>query len=330
MSKNVTMRDIARKMNISAVSVSKAISGHEGVSDSLRAEILKVADELGYNYAPKSAEKSLSIRVMVSETYFSDNSFYSRLFGCLASEFMKKGHDCTLEILSHKNENGGELPGGIASGAADGVIVLGPVLKPCMDKVLHLDMPVVFVDNYTPEDIIDCVVGDNVYGSHMLTTYLINKGHKKISFVGTVNATNSITDRYFGYVKALMQHGIAAREDYLIPDRNDDGILTDEFNLPADMPDAFVCNCDETAYHLVKFLQKKGYKIPEDISVVGFDDYIFATFCDPKLTTFSVDMREMSRAAVSLMEEKIKNPGIDRIRRVISGEIIIRDSVKAV
>ena len=69
MSKNVTMRDIARKMNISAVSVSKAISGHEGVSDSLRAEILKVADELGYNYAPKSAEKSLSIRVMVSETY---------------------------------------------------------------------------------------------------------------------------------------------------------------------------------------------------------------------------------------------------------------------
>ncbi|MBR6308158.1 MAG: LacI family DNA-binding transcriptional regulator [Lachnospiraceae bacterium] len=330
MSKNVTMRDIARKMNISAVSVSKAISGHEGVSDSLRAEILKVADELGYNYAPKSAEKSLSIRVMVSETYFSDNSFYSRLFGCLASEFMKKGHDCTLEILSHKNENGGELPGGIASGAADGVIVLGPVLKPCMDKVLHLDMPVVFVDNYTPEDIIDCVVGDNVYGSHMLTTYLINKGHKKISFVGTVNATNSITDRYLGYVKALMQHGIAAREDYLIPDRNDDGILTDEFNLPADMPDAFVCNCDETAYHLVKFLQKKGYKIPEDISVVGFDDYIFATFCDPKLTTFSVDMREMSRAAVSLMEEKIKNPGIDRIRRVISGEIIIRDSVKAV
>ena len=330
MSKNVTMRDIARKMNISAVSVSKAISGHEGVSDSLRAEILKVADELGYNYAPKSAEKSLSIRVMVSETYFSDNSFYSRLFGCLASEFMKKGHDCTLEILSHKNENGGELPGGIASGAADGVIVLGPVLKPCMDKVLHLDMPVVFVDNYTPEDIIDCVVGDNVYGSHMLTTYLINKGHRKISFVGTVNATNSITDRYLGYVKALMQHGIAAREDYLIPDRNDDGILTDEFNLPADMPDAFVCNCDETAYHLVKFLQKKGYKIPEDISVVGFDDYIFATFCDPKLTTFSVDMREMSRAAVSLMEEKIKNPGIDRIRRVISGEIIIRDSVKAV
>ena len=106
--------------------------------------------------------------------------------------------------------------------------------------------------------------------------------------------------------------------------------MTDEFKLPEDMPDAFVCNCDETAYHLVKFLQKKGLRIPEDASVVGFDDYIFATFCDPKLTTFSVDMREMSRAAVGLMEEKIKNPNTDRIRRVISGEIIIRDSVKAV
>lgn len=330
MSKNVTMRDIAKKMNISAVSVSKAISGHEGVSDSLRAEILKIADELGYNYAPKSPDKSLSIRVMVSETYFSENSFYSRLFGCIASEFMKRGHDCTLEILSHKAETSGNLPGAITSGKVDGAIVLGPIIKPCMDKVLHLDLPVVFVDNYTPEDIIDCVVGDNVYGSHMLTTYLINKGHRKIAFVGTVSATNSITDRYLGYVKALMQHGIATREDYLIPDRDAEGILTDEFKLPEDMPDSFVCNCDETAYHLVKFLQKKGLRIPEDASVVGFDDYIFATFCDPKLTTFSVDMREMSRAAVGLMEEKIKNPNSDRIRRVISGEIIIRDSVKGV
>lgn len=330
MSKNVTMRDIAKKMNISAVSVSKAISGHEGVSDSLRAEILKVADELGYSYAPKSPDKSLNIRVMVSETYFSDNSFYSRLFGCIASEFTKNGHDCTLEILSRKTENGGDLPGGITAGKADGAIVLGPILKPCMDKVLHLDMPVVFVDNYTPEDIIDCVVGDNVYGSHMLTTYLINKGHRKIAFVGNVSATNSITDRYLGYVKALMQHGITTREDYLISDRGDSGILTDDFKLPEDMPDSFVCNCDETAYHLVRFLQKKGLRIPEDVSVVGFDDYIFATLCEPKLTTFSVDMREMSRAAVRMMEDKIKTPGTDRIRRVISGEIIIRDSVRTV
>ena len=140
MSKNVTMRDIAKKMNISAVSVSKAISGHEGVSDSLRAEILKIADELGYNYAPKSPDKSLSIRVMVSETYFSENSFYSRLFGCIASEFMKRGHDCTLEILSHKAETSGNLPGAITSGKVDGAIVLGPIIKPCMDKVLHLDV----------------------------------------------------------------------------------------------------------------------------------------------------------------------------------------------
>lgn len=329
MSKDVTMRDIARKLNLSAVSVSKAISGKEGVSDSVRDLILTTAAEMGYKYTTASKDRSLhyNVGVMVAQTFISDSAFYSKLFQNIAIEFGKAGHSCTLEILSHRDEHDGTLPMSVTEGHIDGLIALGPLTEPCMKSVLSLETPCIFVDNYAPDDNLDSVVSDNVYGSHMLTNYLVKKGHRKIAFVGTVNATNSITDRYLGYIKGLMQNSIPVRDDYILPDRNEQGYI-EEVKLPADMPDAFVCNCDEVAYHLVRQLDGIGIKVPEDVSVVGFDDFIFATVSKPPLTTFKVNMEEMSKSAVSLMIDKIKDPHGYHGRRVVSGEIIIRDSVK--
>ncbi len=329
MSKDVTMRDIAARLNLSAVSVSKAISGKEGVSASVRELILKTAEEMGYEYtSPNMVKRAYyNIGVMVSQTFISDSAFYSKLFQNLAIEFGKLGHSCTLEIISHRDEKEGNLPSNVAGERMDGVIVLGPLSDACMKKVLRTETPCVFVDNYTPEDNMDCVVSDNVYGSHMLTNYLINKGIKKIAFVGTVNATNSIMDRYLGYLKSLIQNGIQIRQDYVLADRDAEGLLK-KIELPKDMPEAFVCNCDEVAYHLVEQLTEKGIKVPEEVSVVGFDDYIFATLSNPKLTTFKVNMEEMARVSVELMERKLENPHSYTGRKVISGEIVIRDSVR--
>lgn len=329
MSKDVTMRDIARKLNLSAVSVSKAISGKEGVSDSVRDLILTTAAEMGYKYTSALRNKSAhyNVGVLVAQTFISDSAFYSKLFQNIAIEFGKTGHSCTLEILSHRDEHDGTLPMSVTEGQLDGIIALGPLSEPCMKSILSLNLPCVFADNYAPDDNLDSVVSDNVYGSHMLTNYLIKKGHKKIAFVGTVNATNSITDRYLGYIKGLMQNGIAIREDYILPDRDESGYIQD-IKLPSDMPEAFVCNCDEVAYHLLRQLTDKGVSVPDDVSVVGFDDYIFATISKPPLTTFKVNMEEMSKSAVSLMIDKIKDPHGYHGRRVVSGEIIIRDSVK--
>ena len=328
MSKDVTMRDIARELNISAVSVSKAITGKEGVSDAVRNKILKKAEEMGYEYTSPglSKEKHYNFGVVVSQAYISDSAFYSKLFQNLAIEFGKKQHSCTLEIVSHKDEAEGNLPGNVVAKRVDGVIVLGPISKACMDKILRIDLPCLFVDNYTPEANMDCVVSDNVYGSHMLTNYIINKGHKKIAFVGTVNATNSIMDRYLGYLKSLMQNGFPIRSEYVLDDRDAEGALI-KVNIPKDLPDAFVCNCDETAYHLVNDLKERNIRVPEDVSVVGFDDYIFATLSSPQLTTFKVNMDEMSKTAVDIMINKMNNTHTVTGRHVINGEIVIRDSV---
>ena len=329
MSKDVTMRDIARELNISAVSVSKAITGKEGVSDAVRDRILKKAEEMGYEYTSPSLpkERHYNFGVLVSQSYISDSAFYSKLFQNIAIEFGKKQHSCTLEIISHKDEQEGNLPGNVTAKRIDGLVVLGPIAKPCMDKILRIDLPCIFVDNYTPDANMDCVVSDNVYGSHMLTNYIIKKGFKKIAFVGTVNATNSIMDRYLGYLKSLMQNDLPIRSEYVLSDRDSDGNFL-AISIPDDLPEAFVCNCDETAYHLIDQLKKQHIKVPEDVSVVGFDDYIFATLSNPQLTTFRVDMEEMSKCAVEIMLKKMTDPRLVTGRRVINGEIIIRDSVR--
>ncbi len=329
MSKDVTMRDIAKKLNISAVSVSKAISGKEGVGAEVRELIIRTAKEMGYIYtSPKlNAGPHYNIGVLVSQAFISDSAFYSKLFQNLAIEFGKKGHSCTLEIISHRNEVDGMLPGNVASGRTDGIIVLGPVADACLKNILRTSVPYVFVDNYFPGEMMDCVVSDNVYGSHVLTNYLIDKGFRKIAFVGRINATNSIMDRYLGYLKSLLEHGMEPRPEYVLPDRDEEGYLTD-ITFPEDLPEAFVCNCDEVAFHLIEQLKKESLSVPEDISVVGFDDYISASAGTPKLTTFRVNMEEMSKTAVELMEDKLKYPHTVRGRRVISGEIVIRDSVR--
>lgn len=329
MSKDVTMRDIAKRLNMSAVSVSKALSGREGVSDSVRQLILKTAEEMGYVYVSKEEKNSPSynISVMVSQTFISDSAFYSRMFQNLAVEFGKKHHSCTLEILSHRDEKEGNLPKNITKKHVDGLIVLGPVSSACMKKVSHLEIPCVFLDTDITEPIGDCVVGDNMFGAHLLTDYLIRKGHRRIAYVGNIKASDSIMDRYLGYVKAMLEHGCELKPEYVLNDRDAEGYITDII-FPEEMPEAFVCNCDEVAYHLTEQLKKHGLTIAKEVSVVGFDDYIFATLSNPKLTTFRVNIEEMSRMAVEMMEEKLRNPRAGMHRRVVGGEVVIRDSVR--
>jgi LacI family transcriptional regulator len=90
-----------------------------------------------------------------------------------------------------------------------------------------------------------------------------------------------------------------------------------------------MCNCDEVAYAFILQLKKAGYLVPDEISVVGYDNYIYATLSEPAITTVEVNIEAMSEAAVSSMLKRIKNPVRDYGRKVISGRIVYRDSVKA-
>ena len=93
------------------------------------------------------------------------------------------------------------------------------------------------------------------------------------------------------------------------------------------MPTAFVCNCDETAFRVIAALKSKGVRVPEDVSVVGYDNYTVSSISVPAITTMEVDIRKMAEVSVELMVKKLANPSYSEGRRVISGKLIVKNSV---
>lgn len=161
----------------------------------------------------------------------------------------------------------------------------------------------------------------------MLTDHLVEKGHKKIGFVGSLNTTSSINDRFLGYIKCLLENGLTYRSDWLLEDRDDTGTLFERIDFPNDMPTAFVCNSDETAFRVISALKSKDVRVPEDISVVGYDNYTVSNICIPAITTVEVDIEQMAAGAVDMIVKKLENPAFTEGRRMINGKLIVKNSV---
>lgn len=337
MAKDVTMRDIAKEMGVSTVTVSKALNNKEGVGNPLRAAIRKKAQEMGYQFTLMNKvlreESSKTVGVIVDALYVAPNKtrnaspFYLRIYQNVVLALAEYGYSAILEVITDEMLAKRIPPKVITDSKVDSVIVMGPIREDYPKRIGDSGLPVVYLDFYDENKDIPSVVTDNVYGTYALTRYLIGKGHRKLAFVGSIDATPSILDRYLGYYRALLANHIAPREDYLIPDRGADGLFID-FKLPLrDMPTAFVCNCDDAGYVLMERLRKEGYRIPEDISVVGFDNYTFLSFASPRLTTIEVDVVEMADRAVELLVSMMRGADKAGSRIVVSGRLVIGDSV---
>lgn len=334
MKSNVTMRDIAEKLGVSSVTISKALNDKEGVSDELKEKIKVVAEEMGYrfNTHAKSMKEGLSynLGIVIPERFTgTTQSFYLQFYQLLSKVLDNYHYSGILNILSQDDEDELVLPRIYNEKKVDGLIFLGQIDKKYVAEIQNIESPVTFLDFYTDQNEIDCVLTDNFYGVYEVTNYLIRNGHRKIAFVGNVHATSSIQDRFLGYYKSLLEHRIDLKDVYVIKDRDELGRYID-IKFPADMPTAFVCNNDEVAYNLINELQKNGIQVPEDCSVVGFDNSIYAKLTNPSLTTVAVDMEEMSKVAVKFIMEKLKNPQKKYGRTFIKGNIIHRGSVKKI
>lgn len=333
--KNVTMKDIAAQLDISTVTVSKALSDREGVSKELREKIKSVAEEMGYRYnslAKGMKEgKSYNIGVVIADRFVKDDvdAFYLKMYHNVVKALSKANYYGIMEIVSARAEKELLIPNIISDNKVDGVIILGQMSSEYLAVIKKTSIPLVFLDFYDELLDVDSVIGDSFYGSYTLTNHVISRGHKEIGFVGNIFATSSILDRYLGYYKALITNKINLKEEWIVPDRGDDGEYID-FALPEKMPTAFVCNCDAVAYLFVKKLKKLGYKVPEDVSVVGFDNYIFASLSSPKITTVEVDVVMMAETTVGAVMRKIQGDSRSMGRKVISGNLVIHDSVKLI
>ncbi len=330
--KDVTMSDIARVLGISTVSVSKALNGKDGVSDTLRKTIVKKADELGYriNDCRKWPEKEHhNIGIIINEHFITKDVFYSRLYEktmMMMSDIKQIG---LLEIIKKDAEKNLKPPVILAAGQIEGLIVLGQMSKEYLRLLKSFDLPILYMDFYDEDVFEDAVISDSVFGSGILTNYLIHRGHKRIAFVGSIHSTSSIMDRYIGYYRAMLAAGLTVEDGWLIEDRNADDDRIPPV-LPDNMPTAFVCNSDATAFELVKQLQMAGFQVPEDISVVGFDNFIYAEMSTPKITTYGVDMDALVMRAITIMLKKLDDKSYSTGRVLITGSMIERDSVRTI
>nr|WP_308743001.1 LacI family DNA-binding transcriptional regulator [uncultured Anaerocolumna sp.] len=332
MAKVVKLADIASVLNVSTVTVSKALADKQGVSEEMREKIKVLAKEMGYRH-PSSIKSesnivSKNIGVIVSERYLSQyTSFYWELYQNVVTQGSNKDCFTLLEVLNRQDEKNLVCPKIIREKKVDGLIIIGKISKEFREKLYEVSqVPLLLLDFYDEKSQYDSVISDSYYGMYLMTNYLFEMGHKDIAYVGSLLATSSITDRYFGYCKSLLEHGVKVREEWVLSDRNiESGDII--INIPKNMPTAFVCNCDFVASILIRELNKNGYRVPEDISVVGFDNFLFPSLSNVGITTYEVDMKEMAIISVEAILEKIQGTYKGGIK-VVEGQVIIKESVK--
>ena len=327
---NVKLKDIAEALNVSTVTVSNALAGRKGVSDEVRSQVVEKAKELGYDlrkYTNKS--QGFTIGVIVAEKYLEFGvSFYWSMYQKVAYAASKSQSVTMLEALGQENEEKGILPKIVRDKNVDGLIVVGWINEEYIQKLVReTTIPVVQLAFAAHNIPCDAVVSANYIGMYKVTRYVLEKGHRDIAFVGSIYANENIMDRYFGYRQALEERGISLRKGWLLEHRDlKTGRI--EIALPENMPTAFVCNSDLTASRLYDLLVEKGYRIPEDVSIAAYDNYLFGHPFARQLTTYNVDMDQMAASAVKLLSGKIC--GIEKRygTRYIDSVLVERNSVK--
>ena len=335
MKNNITMRDIADKLGVSSVTVSKALNDKDGVSDELKQKIKVLAEEMGYRYnaLAKSMKEGLSynIGVIIPERFagMDHQSFYLNVYQSITRVLESHEYYGILHILNSKDEKQLQLPRIYHEKNVDGFIILGQISKEYIEKIESIELPKVFLDFYDEHADIDSVVTDNFNGAYEMTNYLIQNGHREIGYVGNLYSTSSIQDRFLGYYKSLLEHNLKLNETYILDDRDEHGSYID-IKIPDQMPTAFVCNCDQVAHNLIQKLMKLGINVPDDCSVVSFDNDVYATITSPGLTTVEVDIEEMASHAVNFILAKIKDETKSFGRVLVKGKIVYRNSVKKI
>lgn len=330
---NVTLKDIAETLQVSTVTVSNALAGKKGVSDEMRETVFRTAREMGYNLAKyEKTGEGVKIGVLSPDKYMGiGSSFYWALYQQVIYAASQSQSLTMFEMLDEKAQERKLFPRMVREKSIDALIVIGWVKSDYIRKLVKTsnEIPIVLMDFCIRDIPCDAVMSNNYIGMYKMTRYLLERGHREIAFVGSVRDNDNIMDRYFGYRKALMEAGVTVRKEWCLEDRD---LITGEGNvkLPEHMPTAFACNNDLAAGHIYDELTANGYRVPEDISVVGYDNYLPGHPFAKQLTTYNVDMKQMAETAVELLMKKIEGNEKWHGTRYVDSAILERDSVKRI
>ena len=339
MAKRVTLRDIAKAANVSISTVSQVLNNKPNVSAQTRQHVLKVADELGYRQkiettSPVSSTVStvgILTKSLPSEEPLIANPFYSRVLAGAERECQRRGINLMYANIEVDERNHAtSFPAMLLDQIVDGVIIVGTFLEETIaDISRRANTNIVLVDAYTSDETaFDSVLIDNFSGAYNAVSYLVQQGHKNISLIGSSpDSYPSILDRRLGYSAALRQNGIM--NEYIVDSKltRDDGFAA-TLRLLRYVPSItaiFACN-DNVAIGVMNAVRHLGMAVPNDISIIGFDDIEIAQEVMPPLTTMHVDTFFMGAMALRHLLDRAEDPDRPAIKTHIAAQLIERRS----
>ncbi|MGN1023172.1 MAG: LacI family DNA-binding transcriptional regulator [Lachnospiraceae bacterium] len=330
--KKVRLEDIAAKTGVSAVTVSNALAGKKGVSEAQREKILAAAQELGYRKGTfdPARHRILTVCVLVSQRYIGiGSSFYWEMYQNLVLVFSRENIFLNLEILQNEAP-GAPLPTSLQKqDRIDAFVIIGMIKKPYLYRILQeMQAPTVLLDVSEPDKGLSSVLSANFVGMYRSTKTLIDLGHRRIGFVGTPEVSHNVRERAFGYRRAMEEAGLPIRPEWFLRDRTTGEL--ENIVLPKELPSAFACSSDYAASYLYDALLQAGIRVPEEISLSSYDDYLYGHPLSGYLTSFHVDMEQMAEQTLQLLREKLAGEKGEKIVYVDSHMVMRGSAIRHV
>lgn len=328
--RTISIKDIARVARVSHSTVSRALHGSQQVSTETAARIRKIAEDAGYraSAAARSLVVGRSNTIGVVVTNIAD-PFVSGVVSGIEDMAEKHGYSVFLANSNAEPEREVRVVRSFEERRVDGIIVtssrVGALYVPLMER---MRVPVVLLNNQHPSEFAHSVLIDNLGASMEATRHLIQLGHKRIAYLGDRLGHQSDTERLEGYRRALESAGIQFLSDLVVlgDGRPEGGEVAMErlLGLP-NPPTAVFCYNDMSALGAMRRIRTHGLRVPDDISVVGFDDLYISQYLEPPLTTVRQPMRQMGRMAMETLLHIFDGPYSTHNLRV-EGQLIVRQS----
>jgi LacI family transcriptional regulator len=338
----ITIKDIARALNLSVSTVSKALRGSHEISAETQASVRAYAS--AHNYKPNPIAQSLkqgrskSIGVIVCNI---DNNFFSQAINGIESVARSKDYNVIITQSQESYEREVANSEHLSSRSVDGLIISLSAETKRIDHLVKLHekgLPIVFFDRISDEIATHKVIADNYQGAFEATRHLVQQGFRRIATI-TSSASLSITqERLEGYKKALSDAGLEADAAYIkfcphggMIQEETRQALTELLALE-ERPDAIFTASDRLSTTTLSLLRSLKIPVPEEIALVGFTNSTSADIFHPSLTAVVQPAMEMGQLATDLLIELIesKRPVVDFTRRVLETLLQIRDSSQRV
>ena len=330
----ISAKELAQKLNVSPATISMVFNNRPGISEATRKIVLEAAKE--YNYVPSkaSASEKKVIQLVIYQKHalvVSDTPFFSQVIEgitqrcnekkCIVNmDYFVEPQDKKLQIKNLKSVN------------ADGIILLATEMdREDFNIFGELKAPMVVLDCYYGDLDYDCIVINNDQGAYCATDYLAKMGHRKIGYLHSSVSISNFKERADGYYKALRAYGISTSHPYVhqITPTSTQG-YQDMLQILSEKPelaDAYFADNDIIAAAAMKAFQEYGYKVPEDISIVGFDDMPLCDMMNPPLSTMRVDKKRLGVETVERLLERMGERGQENVKIALKTSLVCRESV---